>query len=158
MKCINLFLETKNFISTMAPFVGRHVGPSWFTNLFPGVSLAAVAISNAVLGAFLTLTLLFIHVDLKANNFGITSYQPNLVAWEFSLSQILPKSLYSWPIDICWLGENSYHKHTQIALSFTIISALNFLSSSSIILSLPPQNSMTGGRNIMKVHFQYQNF
>lgn len=38
MKYIKLFVESTTFASTMAPFVDRCVGPSWFKNRFPGVS------------------------------------------------------------------------------------------------------------------------
>lgn len=48
MKYINLFLESKTFLSTMAHFVDICVELTWFRNRFPSVTSEATAMSNFV--------------------------------------------------------------------------------------------------------------
>lgn len=100
MKYINLFLESKTFVSTMASFMDMCFGPSWFQNRFPGVTPSVVATSNSVWEAFLNLTLLSTRIQSGTAGFGFIGYQPNLVARQFSFSQMLQSSLYSWENDI----------------------------------------------------------
>lgn len=62
-------------------------------------------------------------IEVGSKGYGFMSYQPNLVARQFGLSQMLPKSLVSYPPDIVWAGLQlnfeghktclKFHKSTQ---------------------------------------------
>lgn len=119
MKYINLFLESKAFVSTMAHFVDRCVGPTWLQNRFPGVTTLVVAMSNSGWEAFLTPTLLTTRIETGTVDLGFIGYQPNLVAKQFGLSQMLSRSLYSWENDICWLERKLYALEYMDCMSFT---------------------------------------
>lgn len=80
MKCINLFLESTTFVSTMAHFVDRCFGPTWFPNMSLGVTSEAAAMLNFVWADFLTPTLLSTRIKIGTFGFVYIGYQPNLVA------------------------------------------------------------------------------
>lgn len=88
----------------MTRFADQNFGSTWFTNPFPGVSPQTVAQSNAVWRAFLTPTMLSFRIETRMKGYGLMNYQPNLVAWQFGLTQMLPKYLVSHSFDIVWVG------------------------------------------------------
>lgn len=87
LKYIKLFLATKFFDATMAPFVDRLVGPSWLRNKFPGSSPSIVTMWNAVWAVFLTPTILTFRIEVGTPGYGFAGYQPNLVPRQFGCSQ-----------------------------------------------------------------------
>lgn len=79
----------------MATFANRKYGPSWFTKDFPASNIDQETECLAIWATFLTPRLLVDHVDDPKACIKILGYHPNLVARQFRLSQLLPKSLYS---------------------------------------------------------------
>lgn len=110
MKYINLFSETTTFVSGMAPFADQNFGPTWFTNSFPGVSPQVDAQSNAVWRVFMPPIMMSFRIETRTKGYGFMNYQPNLVARQFSLSQMLQKSLVSHSSDIVWAGSTIEHR------------------------------------------------
>lgn len=104
MKYLNIFIKDNSFVPGMAPFVDQSFVPKWFKNPFPGDSPQAAAQSSVVWRAFFTPTLLSFRIKAGSKGYGFMSYQPNLVALQFGLSQMLPKSLVSHSTDIERVG------------------------------------------------------
>lgn len=100
MRYISLSRDTIEFVSTMAPFVDRNFGSTWFRNMFPGVT-PVVAMSNYIWASFLTPSLLPTRIEPGTHDLGLTGYQPNLGARNFEFSQTVSKLLYTWEDDIC---------------------------------------------------------
>lgn len=100
MKYISLFNETTTLVSGMRPFADQNIGLTWFTNPFPRVSPQTAAHLNAVWRAFLTPTMLSFRIEIGTKGYGFMNYQPNPVARQFGLSQLLPKYLVSHSFDI----------------------------------------------------------
>lgn len=123
MKYLNMYIEADNFAPSMAPFVDQSFGPKWFKDPFPCESPQAAAQSNVVWRASLTPTLLSFRIEEGSKGYDFMSYQPNLVALQFGLSQRLPKPLVSHSSDIVWSGRSlnsddhkaflHFHKSTQ---------------------------------------------
>lgn len=63
MRYISMYIKTKVFVVTMAPFVNQCVGPGWFRNRFVGFTLTVVVEGNAIWETFLTLQ--FCQLDLR---------------------------------------------------------------------------------------------
>lgn len=80
MKYINIFIEATHFVEAMASFAKRSVGPTWFKDLFPGVSPRPAAILNVVWRALLTPMFMSFRINLGSKDYDFMSYQPNLVA------------------------------------------------------------------------------
>lgn len=118
MKYINMFIEATSFIPGMSPFMDRNFGPTWFKNPFPGDPPQAAALSSAMWRAFLTPTMLSFRIKVGSKGYGFMNYQPNLVAWQFGLSQMLPKSLVSQPTDIMWAGRQLNFEGHKACLKF----------------------------------------
>lgn len=57
-------------------------------------------------------------IEAGSKGYGFMSYQPNLVALKFSLSQMLPKSLVSHSTDIVWDGRQLNFKGHKACLKF----------------------------------------
>lgn len=93
MKYLNMFIEVDKSAPGMTSFIDRPFGPKWFKDPFPGGSPQAAAQSNTIWRAFLTPTLLSYRIEPGLKGFGFMSYQPNLVARQFGLSQMVSKPL-----------------------------------------------------------------
>lgn len=73
--------------------------------------------------AFLTPMMFSFRTEAGSRGYGFMSYQPNLVARQLGLSQMLPKYLVSHLTDILWVGQQlnfeghkaclKFHKSTQ---------------------------------------------
>lgn len=123
MKYLSMFIEANSFVPGMDLFGDLSFGPKWFKNTSPGDSPQAVAQSSVVWRVFFTLTLLSFRIEAGSKGYGFMSYQPNLVALQFGLSQMLSKSLVSHSNDIVWVGRPlntegykaclRFHKSTQ---------------------------------------------
>lgn len=104
IKYLNMFIEADKFPPGMASFADRNFGPKWFKDPFPGNSPQTSAQSNPIWRAFLTPTLLSYRIEPGSKGFGFMSYQPNLVAHQLGLSQMVLKPLVSHDTDIVWSG------------------------------------------------------
>lgn len=123
MKYINMFIEATFFVPGMTFFVDQNFGLTWFKNPFPDDSPQAAALSNTVWRAFLTHTMLSFRIETGSKGYGFMNYQPNLVARQFGLSQMLPKYLVYHSTNIVWAGRQlnfevhkaflKFHKSTQ---------------------------------------------
>lgn len=139
----------------MAPFVDRTIGPNWFRNKFTGVS-HIFATSIVFWEAFLTPTLLSTRIKLGTHGLGFTSYQPNLMAKQFGLSQMIPTSLYNWSYNICWFEIKLTPKNIEIAWCSNIINSLNYQLSHFSTLSFQQTSLRNSGQNISKAPFLNQ--
>lgn len=109
----------------MAPFCDRKFGPSWFTTPFPALSPRAMVQPGLLWRAFLTPTLLSTKLEANSStNYGVVSYQPNLVARQFGLSQPLPDSIFHHPQDVMWDGRQINQKIYNDRLAFAKMQAL----------------------------------
>lgn len=104
MKYLNMFIEADKFAPSMAPFVDRTFNPKRFKDPFPGGSPQAVAQSNSIWRSFFTPTLSSYRIEAGSKGYDFMSYQPNLVALQFGLSQMVMKPLVSHVTDIVWPG------------------------------------------------------
>lgn len=118
MKYLNMFIEANKFSPGMAPFANRSFGPKWFKDPFPGDFPQVAAQSNAAWRAFLTPTLLSFRKEAGSKEYGFMSYQPNLVAHQFGLSQMVPKPLVSHVTDIVWSGRSLNSDDHKACLCF----------------------------------------
>lgn len=75
-----MFAMRSTFVPSMAPFVSRRNGPSWFTREFPPSNPDQHEESIAIWKAFLTPRILFHKLRKVKSHYGLLSYQPNLVA------------------------------------------------------------------------------
>ena len=73
---------------------------------------------NVVYRAFVTPTLLSFIIDTGSKRYGFMSYQPQLVARQFGLGQMLPMSLFSHHIDIVWVGRQFFIDEHLTCLKF----------------------------------------
>lgn len=105
MKYLNMFIEVDKFAIGISLFVDRPFGPKWFKDPFPGGSPQAAAESNTIWKAFLNPTLLSYRIKPGSKGFGFMSYQPNMVARQFGLSQMVSKPMVSHETDIIWFGQ-----------------------------------------------------
>lgn len=96
----------------------QNFGPTWFKNTFPSDSSQATALSNAMWREFLTPTVFSLRIKTGSKGYGFMNYQPKLVAQQFGLSQILPKSLVYHSIDIVWVGLQLIFKGHKAYLKF----------------------------------------
>lgn len=104
MKYLNMFIKADKFSPGMTPFADRNFGLEWSRDPFPGSSAQTAAQSNTIWRAFMTPTLLSHKIELGLKGFGFMSYQLNLVARQFGLSQMVPKPLVSHDTDVVWSG------------------------------------------------------
>lgn len=95
----NVFLSCDLFTPSMAPFMNRTHGPTWFKSEFPTDSVEDEAEINAVWEAYLTPTFLSSRIT-PGSPYGIYAYQPNHVARQFGLVQTRPSSLYKCEADL----------------------------------------------------------
>src|ERR1044072_2473822 len=91
--------QQKQFVSTMAPFASRNYGPEWFRRRFPPTNSEEEAESYHIWQAFLKPTILSARRAPGEKSYSLVAYQPNLVARQFGLTQLLPRSVF--------LSENS---------------------------------------------------
>lgn len=133
----------------------RCVGPSWFRNRFPVATPSAAAMSNSIWEAFLTLTLLSIHI--VTDGFSFMGYQPNLVATKYGFSQMSPSLLYTWKDDIFWSERKFTTQEYIYCLVFTSQQVLGptFHFQSSFYLTVEFNNWWT---NYFQSHFSKENF
>lgn len=89
------FAQRRHFTPSMAPFAYRKFGPEWFTRKYPALEEKDVEESNAIWTAFLTPGVLALRLRPARNQVVLLGYEPNLVARQFGLVQILPKPLFS---------------------------------------------------------------
>lgn len=89
------FSQRRHFTPSMASFSYRKVSPEWFTRKFPAPEDKDVEESNAIWITFLTPKVLALRLRSARNQVVLLGYQPNLVARQFGLVQILPKPLFS---------------------------------------------------------------
>jgi hypothetical protein len=94
MSYIMMFAKSHNFTSSMAPFALRKVGPRWFTRTFPSSSKKQETKSLLIWEAFLTPQILTLRFNPLKVQVTLITYQPNLVARQFGLVQVLLKCLY----------------------------------------------------------------
>lgn len=120
MKYLNMFIEADKFAPGMAPFADRNFGPKWFKDPFPDSSPQSGAQSNVIWRAFLTPTLLSYKIEPGLKGFSFMIYQPNVVARQFGLSQMVPKPLVSHDIDIVWIGQTLTADDHKACLHFCI--------------------------------------
>ena len=123
MKYLNMFIESGKFSPGMTPFADWSFGLKWFKDPLPGESPQATAQSNVIWRAFLTHTLISFKIEAGSKGYGFMSYQPNLVARQLGLSQMVPKPLVSHSTKIIWSGRSlnsdehkawlRFHKSTQ---------------------------------------------
>lgn len=89
------FAQRHQFTPSMAPFGFRKVGPAWFVRKFPATAEKDVEESNAIWTTFLTPRVMALRLRPAKNQVVLLGYQPNLVARQFGLVQLLPKPLFS---------------------------------------------------------------
>lgn len=118
MKYLSMFIKANYFVPGMDPFVDRSFGPKWFKNPFPGDSPQVVVLSSAVWREFFTTMMLSFRIEAGSKGYGFMSYQPNLVARQFGLSQMLPKSSVSHSTDNVWTGRPLDFKGHKACLKF----------------------------------------
>ncbi|GAU46482.1 hypothetical protein TSUD_402370 [Trifolium subterraneum] len=100
LQYFDAFLGLKEFKERFAPFATREIGPSWFSHPFPPLP-EFEEYQNVVWLAFLTPTVISCRFGLKSTEFGLVGYFPNFVSRQFSLTQLLPKTIYLNEQDIC---------------------------------------------------------
>lgn len=122
----------------MTPFINQKYGPSWFTKDFPTSNTDQDTEFLDIWGTFLTPRLLVDHVDDPKAHIKILRYQPNLVARQFGLGQLLPKSLYSRKSDLC-LCIIPYIERSYIELCLdNLLMSQSFRSFHFTILTIAP--------------------
>lgn len=94
MSYVMMFARRHDFTSNMAPFATRKYGPKWFTRPFPSPTKNQETKSLLIWEAFLTPKLITLRLYPSKSQVILIAYQPNLVARQFRLIQILPKCLY----------------------------------------------------------------
>lgn len=130
MKYLNMFIKADKFSLGMALLADRIFDLNWFKNPFPGGSPQAAAQSNVIWKAFLTLTLLSYIIETWSKGYNFMSYQPNLVAHQFGLSQMTLKPLVSHVIYIVWSGRSLNADDHKACLRFANLpNHMNFLCS-----------------------------
>jgi hypothetical protein len=91
---MKMFLNFDKFLPRHAPFVERKYGAVWFTEDFPAFDPDNEDEVNEVWRAYLEQTVLSCRIGANANQYGLVGYQPNCVARQFGMSQIVPKSFF----------------------------------------------------------------
>ena len=89
-----MFSQQKQFMSTMAPFASRKYGLEWFRRSFPPGKSEEEAESFVIWRAFLKPTVLSARLTPGEKSYSLVAYQPNMVARQFGLTQLLPRSLF----------------------------------------------------------------
>lgn len=124
-----MFIEANTFQQGMAPFCARNFGPSWFTTPFPALSPRMSAQPSLIWCTFLTPTLLSTRLEANSStSYGLVSYQPNLVARQFGLSQPLPNPFFHHTQDIMWAGRPLNQKVYNERLAYAKMQALELPS------------------------------
>lgn len=118
MKYLNMFIKADKFVPGMAPFADQSFGPKWFKDIFLRDFPQAATQSNVVWRAFFTPMLLSFRVEAGSKGYGFMSYQPNLVARQFGLSQMVPKPLVSHVTNIVWYGRSLNSEDHKACLRF----------------------------------------
>jgi hypothetical protein len=93
-KWFGIFSRQKKFLSSMSPFADRVYGPEWFRRKFPPTQPLDDAESKDIWYQFLKPTLLSSSFQTGPKGLGLVAYQPNLVARQFGLSQLLPCPIF----------------------------------------------------------------
>lgn len=91
----NFLLTCASFHPSMAPFSRRTEGPEWLTRVFPPTEDEHKDETLLIWRRLLVPR--FLSAVTSGSNPGLVAYQPNLVARQFGLCQLIPKSLYSSP-------------------------------------------------------------
>lgn len=92
---VMVFVKLYNFTSSMASFSTRPYGPEWFTRKFLALLKDQATESISIWETFLTPRVISPKLRPSKNQITLLSYQPNLVALQFGLIQILPKPLFT---------------------------------------------------------------
>lgn len=92
---VMIFTKCYNFTPAMAPFASRTCGLEWFTRKFPSPLKDKEAESIAIWEAFLSPRVFSLKLNQSNIQVILIAYQPNLVARQFGLIQILPKPFYA---------------------------------------------------------------
>lgn len=87
----NMFIKADKFAPSMTQFADQSFGPKWFKDPFSGEPPQDATQSNVVWRAFFTHTLLSFRIEAGSNGYVFMSYQANLVALQFGLSQMFFK-------------------------------------------------------------------
>jgi hypothetical protein len=89
----NVFLNLRTFKKEYAPFIERIIGPSWFVQPFPPLpEIEEFGLAQWL--AYLDPTVLSCRIGTTSKDYGLVGYFPNLVARQFGLTQLIPKSFY----------------------------------------------------------------
>ena len=99
------------FESTMAPFVGRKLGPKWFQSKFPSKEPKYLTNNVEVWKAYLTPTFLHVRITAGKNYFKLIGYYPHLVAHQFGLSQFKPAAIATF----CETIYENFHKMSEVS-------------------------------------------
>lgn len=94
MTYIIMFAKRHVFTLSMAPFAFRKVSPKWFTRTFPSPSKKQETEPLLIWEAFFTPRILTLRLNPSKVQVTLITYQPNLVARQFGLVQVLPKFMY----------------------------------------------------------------
>jgi len=102
LKIFTIFMNCDVFTPSLAPFLTRTCGPTWFVKEFPTIESEHQDEINAIWKAYLTHTLLSSRTgpNTTSDSFGAFSYQPNLVARQFVLIQPYPSPFFKTRSDI----------------------------------------------------------
>ena len=91
-----MFAECQTFVSTMAPFASRKVGPEWFTRPFPSTDEEDLEDEYvAIWESFLHPRIMPLRFKISKNQLSLIAYQPNLVSQQFGIVQSLLSPIYS---------------------------------------------------------------
>lgn len=101
-----MFSKCHEFTSNMVPFATRKYGPEWFTRPFPSSTKNQETESLLIWEAFLTPKLITLRLNSSKSQVTLIPYQPNLVARQFELIQVLPKCLYDRKITLILYNTN----------------------------------------------------
>src|ERR1051325_1077108 len=111
----------------MAPFSNQSCGPTWFT--MPLEQAIEEEVIRDIWCAFLNPRLIVSRITHVKSQVCILDYQPNFVAHQFRLCQILPEPLFNKKREICIAGVPYAFKEVAICqelyagfAEFTLIS------------------------------------
>ena len=108
-----MFVRRHKYTPSMAPFAARSHGPEWFTRPLLNLSTKQQVESLQIWEAFLTPRLLLTRIMPKKTQNILLTYQPNFVARQFGLFQILPEPLYHNKSGIFHRGMNFNNVEAQ---------------------------------------------
>lgn len=86
-----MIYRCKMFTSTMAPFASQNYGHEWFRKPFLNLSRQEENDIHDTLLTYLNPTALWTSLTSSKSGLREATYQPNLLARQFYLSQLLPK-------------------------------------------------------------------